>query len=375
MDLGYPYHLIRLIDKMVLEKQVHWATKYLLTGESKYFEQNYITNPILRVMNEIAVISPDGSVKFAPQKGLASSDWIIFRFLMGLLTTLDPNIQSNPDYQKELVEAVIGPRQGDFYPKFYELLVGGYLKYLGFDIQFNSSRQTGQPDVITTGQLEIANDIKLFPDPQFWLTDVISKSRENILDFLRVIPEQEVLVLVLKMDRQFIRDFKTLGQEYLSTGKPQRSSTTVILRNTIYAGNQGYLIDYQPNHARLRIIPNFDMADTITQLNKKLASAEQQFRNSLLPGIVWIGFPNASEGSIERRLVWEVEGLQISFAKNNLAMALCEFVALPDLHNPPGQVASAFDIHTYSDKLELFTRGNFEEYIKTVATKQLIFVP
>lgn len=339
---------------------------------SKYFFQNFVTNPILRTFL-ICAKEYGTNIRFDMSRLSGSdSDYVYLKFLGHLVNFLRSEIHDNKDYETEIIKRLLSFNSGNFYSAFCELLIGGFLKHNSCEIKFNSSKQNGQPDVIISHPIKFANESKLFPDSEFWLKDKINSLREDFLSFLKQFENAEVIVLITTIEK-FETDFPRLFSSFLkSGGKGQQNGTMTIMRNSMYVGSQGYVVDFIPNNSKIRIIPSIPLSDKVVQ--EILDKSEKQFKNVGIEGITWISFPHPKGGEIERRIIGQVSDVPKKFKQNNLGLVLYDFMPTSNIDSFRGGIMYALDDFLNKSKVDFINNTRFGDFIKEISDKPLVLI-
>lgn len=374
LKTNYFYYLEKFFGTALIEAIPKLENIYLRnqSSKSKYFSQNFVTNPILRVFLICAKENGD-TIRFDMSRLSGSdSDYVYLKFLGHLVNYLRDEIYSNKDYEAEIKKRLLSYNSGNFYSAYCELIIGGFLKHNGCMIKFNSSKQNGIPDVVVNEPIRFANEAKLFPDSEYWLMDKINNLKDTFLSFLKQFSNAEVIVLLTTVEN-FETDFPNLFSLFLrSGGKGQQNGSITIMRNSMYIGSQGYVIDYVPNNSKIRIIPSIPMRDEVIQ--KILDKSEEQFKNSGIKGITWISFPHPKGGAIERRIIGQVSELPNKFKKNNLGMVLYDFMPVSNIDTYRGGIMYALDAFLSESQLEFINNAEFGSFVKDISDKSTLLV-
>lgn len=325
---------------------------------------NLISNPLL--VNLIHVYRPEpGSLNTITPRALVD---VAYTKVVGhLLNYLKPELNTNPSYKQEIKRKMLNSKFGVFSTALSELFVGGYLKYAGFKVKFNSSKETGQPDILASiGNQKIANEVKQFPDGESWLEDTISSMMPKFAEILNHYSNINLFTFVSKIEgfrKNIINTMETL----LKTGQGGKTDTCWVVNMAKspfkYAGNEGILISNPATRSQLRFKVSFDSGKATDDLFEK---ALTQQKESSAKGVTWMFFPHPKEISLERKIVWLASGIPAKMKENGSDMVLFDVVPIFDNSKNELGIRSGIDFSVdakFSEKLNKKTFNSFIDFL------------
>jgi hypothetical protein len=330
---------------------------------------NLITNPLIGCLIKTYQLSISKTVVVSSQDGID----IVYTQLVGqLLNYLKAELAANINYKNEIKRKLMNCKFGSFITVFSELFVGGYLKWSGFDITFNSSKEVGQPDILSKNKFTIANEIKSYPDRESWLEDALSSMMPNFTKLLKRCSNIYLFIFVSDI-KGFKKGIIHAIEEYLKTGKDVKNGFCTIMNigNIKYAGNQGILISYPKSNAHLRFDISFDSyKDTVSIFEK----SQKQLETSNLKGITWMFFPHPKGASIERRVIRYASGIPKQMNAKDIGVVL--FEVLPTIKDGTTQIGiqSGADFLIDSSYSEKINTKSFNEFVDFLILKPTFLI-
>ena len=138
-----------------------------------------------------------------------------------LINYLKNELLVDIDYKKELSKDLISNQRGKYIVRLNELIVAGFLKYLGFKISLNSSKQSGMPDVIARGDMSFSNEAKLYDDKELYLFEILNKPKimKIVMKLLDNFPRMNLFIFVSKWMSQnmFAKELESVVDEFIKT--------------------------------------------------------------------------------------------------------------------------------------------------------------
>jgi len=368
MKTNYFYFLENFIGSKEIESKIRELRNQPLLKESNYYKANQITNPVLIAFEKSL---PQGQTKFDFNPVLLTKHWLFIKFTANLIKYLLPEIEKNQNFKKELIDDLLRQNYGPFISIFNELVAAGFLKYLGFQIALNSSREKGKPDIFTIAPRKLVNDAKLFDNYKFRLRESLNnpKVQKIIFDFLAKCSNENILVLVLNFE-DFNSELALFCQQYLKDKKPVVGKSIVIVKNS-FNPSGAYSVDYQPTHSSISFNPNFDMCGPVEKLRESLIKIEKQFNGK--PGIAWVSFSDFTESDAERRLIHQLTKIPIEFSQKHTAFISYEFFPIFVKGKP--SIAYSLDIESNDNKLKkMISKESFWKFIKNIIDKPVLLI-
>lgn len=371
MRTNYLYNIESFIGKDLIKLSLEKLNGRNILQESIYYKENYITNPILKIFHKHSFINGQ-AITFDFRELAFSLDLFRFAFTSHLIRYLESELSENIDYKNELIKSLLLPQGGSYFRSFHELIVGGYLKSLGFKIFLNSSRQVGEPDITVKGPKKFVNEAKLYDDKEFRLVEKINEMSDQVIKFLRKLNNHEVIVFIDEINNEFEKEFNILSEKYLKEYKDQKGDKLSFLRKPeFYVGNEGYLVDYIPSNSAIRFKPNFDMSLSETKLEESITKAEKQFKGRR--GIVWITFPHPREFSMERVLLLHVSDIPKRLINDRPQVSIYEF--FPQVYADKTELKTRIDVLNKKKEFDFIDQGNFSKFIEDIFRSPVFLVP
>ena len=162
-----------------------------------------ITNPVMSFLVEVSSFE-DGNIKYNLRKTPNQSEYKLFNFIAHLFEELNAEISLNKNYLDEVRRGVFGNDAGPFYSVLNELITAAYLKSLGKNIKFNSSKESGMPDV-EVEDVVFASDAKLFPNNRLQLDAAINESRDVLEQVFKGLKNEVIVIFVFNPNRKSIK--------------------------------------------------------------------------------------------------------------------------------------------------------------------------
>jgi hypothetical protein len=331
--------------------------------------QNLISNPIVRSL--IIIYRPEPNIpNHVSPKMLTDAAYA--KVVGHLLNYLKKELDANQVYKDEVRRKISNTKFGVFSTVFGELFVGGYLKFLGFNVKFNSSKERGKPDVEADNKnYTLANEVKGFPDGESWLEDTIATLMPKLVELLKNRSDVNLFTFVTKIEGFRKGVVKTIKQ-VLETGQGGKTDTcwVVDLKKApfSYAGNEGILISNPERDVHLRFKVSFDSGQVTDDLFQK---AVTQLKNSKTQGVTWMFFPHPKDISFERKLVWYASGVPTKMKAKGIGVVLFDIVPVFDDTKKELGIKSGINFSVdekHSDILNKATFNNFIEFLITQPT-------
>jgi hypothetical protein len=290
-----------------------------------------------------------------------------------ILNSVIEEVKANSNYLKELKRKILSPMAGPYFSQLNELIVGSYLKSLGYKIKFNSSREIGKPDIEVISPQQFAIDVKMFPNDLFWFEDTVSKVTFPVFECLNTVKNVSILGFISKNSIKAKKEIVSCLKLFLKTGKPQQSETSSVLLNSMYVGNQGVLIFNSKTNSSFRIIPSIPMTEK--RLDDLMQKAIKQQASASKEGITWVFFPNEEDASLGRRIMWEVSEIPKKMVELNNGLVLYELKVVKG--NIPSQwnIKSGVDCLVDNSKYPKINKGSFDKFISKIVNTPTIFLP
>lgn len=331
-------------------------------------EKHFITNPILATLSRTYFDKEiENSIISIPD-----DDLLLTRLSGHILTYIKDDITKNINYKEEVKRKFLSYNEGPFTSSFSEIFVGGYLKFLGLNIDFSSSKEKGSPDIKVTGDLVFSSDIKTFPDMEFWLKDQVSSLSTELIKIINQCRNFNLMIFVTRT-KGFKKEVVKSILNFLNTRKTQQGKTCMVTNMPQYEGNQGYTIGKKSNNVVFRFIPNFTHGDE--ELNALMEKAIKQQNSKTKDGITWMMFPHPKSNPIFRRLVWEVSTIPKKMQESGTGLILYElFSEVDPKDNTKIKLHSAADFLINDNFSKKINRKSFDEYISFLLSKPTIFI-
>jgi len=290
-----------------------------------------------------------------------------------ILNSVLEEVKANPNYLKELRRKILSPMAGSYFSQLNELIVGSYLKFLGYEIKFNSSRDVGKPDIEVITPQQFAIDVKMFPNDLFWFEDTISKITLPVFECLNTVRNVSILGFISKNSIKAKKEIVSCLKLFLETDKSQQSETSSVLLNSMYVGNQGVLIFNSNTNSSFRIIPSIPMTEK--RLDELMQKAIKQQTSVSKEGITWVFFPNEEDASLGRRIMWEVSEIPKKMVEINNGLVLYELKVLKGDIPSQWNIKSGIDYLIDNSKYPKINKDSFDKFISKIINKPTIFLP
>lgn len=289
-----------------------------------------------------------------------------------ILASVLGEIKANSNYLKELRRKIPFPMAGSYFSQLNEIIVGSYLKFLGYKIKFNSSRESGKPDIEVIYTQKFAIDVKMFPNDLFWFEDTVSKITLPIIECLNSVNNLSIIGFISKNSNKAKIEIISCLKSFLRTGKSQRSETSFIMLNNMYIGKQGVLIFNKSTNSSFRIIPSIPMTEK--RLDDLMQKAIKQQTSASKEGITWMFFPNDDDVSLGRRIMWEVTGIPKKMLETNNGLVLCELKVQKGDIPSKWNVKTGMDLLIDNSKYPKINKDTFNDYISSIVNQPTIFL-
>jgi hypothetical protein len=331
----------------------------------------FLTNPTLSALLKIYVKQRN----LPPNIVLTSDDTDMGNCKISghILNSVSDEVKANQNYLRELRRKILSPMAGTYFSQLNELIVGSYLKSLGYEIKFNSSQESGKPDLEVVTPHRLAIDVKMFPDDLFWFEDTVSKVTLPVIECLNNVRNVSILGFISKNSIKAKKEIVSCLKLFLETGKPQQSETSSVLLNSMYVGNQGMLIFNSKTNSSFRIIPSIPMTEK--RLDKLMQKAIKQQASVSKEGITWVFFPNEEDASLGRRIMWEVSEILKKMVELNNGLVLYELKVLKGDVPSQWNIKSGIDCLVDNSKYPKINIGSFDKFISEIVNIPTIFLP
>lgn len=340
-----------------------------LVPESRHKYPNLITNPILSSL--IKVYNPKLLNSNVTSSSRGNIDMAYSRLVGHTINYLKPELERNPNYKDEVKRKLLSSKFGPFYTVFGELFVGGYLKNIGFDTNFNSSKESGQPDIVTTNDPIIANEVKTYPDREAWLEDTLASLMPDFIKILSQISNIYLFVFVSGV-KGFKKGVIPAVKEYLRTRKDVKTDYCWIINvGNIYNGDEGLLISNSERNAHIRFKINFDSyKDTLSLFEKSL----KQYETAKHAGITWLLFPHPKPMSLERRLVSLASDIPTKMQNRGAGVVLFEVFPTTRNNFREWGIQSGADFILTQEQALKINNKSFNDFINFLLSKPTLLV-
>ena len=322
-----------------------------------------ITNPVVRFLAASTRVS--GSkiyCNFAIQPD--KYEHMMFNMVGKLLKDLSVEIEANPSYKAEVKRALLSNQEGPMLTVLNELIVAGYYKSLGKTIKFNSSRESGMPDIELT-DTPYASDVKLFPNRRLQLEAMVNKSGPEIYKAFKHFPRESILIFIFSPSKtDFKASIAQASSQIKSSNVLHYGDATLNIVNAPpnYSGDDMNL-RLENENTILHLQASWPMDDAIADLKQSVTHSVVQARNADKEAITWVMFPKDA-----RRSGIEITALRFSGAGSEIMSENPNLYVMPvySIDVNEGRVEFMFDIHQTGSNTFGISKESFEGYAQTL---------
>lgn len=260
-----------------------------------------ITNPVMRFLANTTYVK-NGKLYTRQNVKVPPEDYGYFRLVAGVLNDLKQELSDNPSYVKQISEKILDSKQGPMLGAMNEVLIAAYYKYLGINVELNSSAQPGKADIDLT-ELPFATDAKMLPNKRLYLEDFVNVSAKNIVDAVNLIRNQDLLISVFTPDKKaYQKSMKALADAFKdkTLGRYSDENLSANIVDEKYGGGD-FRINVQPQNVTVIFQASWDMGPVIDDMKKiHIPKAVRQAKALSKQAIPWIFVPrDATRNGIE----------------------------------------------------------------------------
>lgn len=282
------------------------------------------SNPIMRYLRDTTQI---GSRRiFYNRRGpTKATDGVYFNLVSRLLDYLNDEISANQKYKHQCFEKLLARDEGPFLSILAELICAGFLKSIGQEVSFNSSAETGMPDVISTKNgISLGHDAKMFADEDILFVSKVNRMLPDFVRDYRGVRNVTLQAMVSDIKGFNSKKLKNAVENFLSRNKPR--SDGIWITSLDYKGDQGIEINLRDDNFSLRIIPSQPLDQAVNDFSASLVHSIEQIRKAGLgDGISWGFFTHDNDYGQKQMIVQHVTDVVAKHVKSGFGLILMEF--------------------------------------------------
>ena len=360
----YPRTNYTLYLKNFLEIKDDGSNLSSIQGKSR----DFITNPILSTL--IKTYNPELLKNKVVLSGSGNIDMAYARLLGHSINCLKGELEANPNYKKEIKRKLLNSKFGSFYTAYAELFVGGYLKNIGYKVEFNSSKEEGLSDIISVKDKEtLSNEVKTYPDREAWLEDTLTPLMPSFWKILNSVSNVYLFVFATKMHGFRNGIIKSI-EEYFKTRKDVKNDFCWITNvGNIYGEDEGILIASPKRNAQIRFKVSFDAYHDTKSLFEK---SVKQNKFSRVKGITWMLFPHPKPISLERKVLWYDSSILSEMKNNGIGVVLFEVFPTISEDFTKWEIQSGANFLLTPEHESLINSKSFNDYIDFLISKSTL---
>lgn len=251
-----------------------------------------ITNPVARFLKG-TTYTKYGHLYSTTRVSVPNDDFMYFKLVAVLLKRLEPELGKNTAYKAQIMKKLLHRQYGSMLSALNELLAAAYYKYIGLEVELNSSKESGAADIdiINTNY---ATDAKLYPNNQLRLEAIINESAKQLLHCVRKIENSSLLLSVFIPDKKLLHQALSELDKAFDDPANFKSFTSDALHampiDDDYMASD-YSIRVPNQNVNIFIQQNWALDDSIEEMKLSIEKATKQAVELGKEAIPWIMVP------------------------------------------------------------------------------------
>lgn len=342
-------------------------------GKTKEVKNSFlvITNPILRFLVHTTYEKADRLFSYKKPM-VPANDYSQFRLVAALLSDLKEEIHSNPSYKSQLAGKLFSHQAGPMTSALNEILVAGFYKSIGKEVELNSSAQSGKADIDVLDS-PFATDAKTFGNNRLRLEAMVNESASQVLKSVRLVRNQGLLIHVFNPDKKlFHRSMSGLAEAFkdLNCGRYADENIAADIMDNSYAAAD-FTIRLEQIDVNVFFQASWDFGPLIDELKTSLIKAESQAKALNKQAIPWVMVPRDA-----KRQAIEINVLRFAGELHGFVMERPDIFAIPvySIEFDGKKVNISFDIFEVGQNTLNINAGSFQKYVADLMSRPELYI-